>query len=103
MDTKTGRTAIRVWAVALLAGAAIGLAGCQTPAPGAQVAPASDTQHAPGVRAPEGYRGQPADRYEEELQRQIARGMQPSPNCLDHTVVEHPDGGYHLVCTQLRD
>jgi hypothetical protein len=34
----------------------------------------------------------------EELQRRVDAGQLPSSACLQHSLVEHPDGGYHLVC-----
>ena len=101
-----GRRARRVLGVVLLASAAaIGLTACQTAA-----APAAPAQ-VPARRAPsrsialliENYGGRPADRVAEEIERAVQGGQLPSPDCISHHVVEHPEGGYHLVCVQARD
>lgn len=107
MDTTLmGRSAARALAVVLLAGgAAIGLAACQTPsAAPAGPAPAVAPQRGPvDQHLVERYAGRPADRIDEDIARAIARGEHPSPACARRTVVEHPAGGWHLVCTQRHE
>lgn len=101
MDTRIiGRRATRALAVALLAGAtAIGLAGCQSPTDAGQPAPqAIPASPALGER----YAGLPADRIVDRLRRDIRQGLAPEPGCLLNIVVEHPEGGYRLVCTAYR-
>lgn len=103
MDTTLiGRRAARALAVALLAcAAASGLAACQTTQPaGPQPAPIVAPQRGPDQYLIDTYRGRPVDRIEEELRRQVGEGQRPSSACLRHAVVEHPHGGYHLVCAQ---
>ena len=51
----------------------------------------------------EKFGGRPVDRVAEEIERAIEDGELPSPDCISHRVVEHPDGGYHLVCVLVRD
>ncbi len=97
-----GRRAGRVLCVVLLAStAAIGLSACQTVAAPEAVAviapqPFDRTQI-------ERYAGRPVDRVAEQIERAIQAGQLPSPDCISHHVVEHPKGGYHLVCVQARD
>lgn len=101
MNTKlTRQGTVRVLAAATIAGALIGLAGCQTGNVDAEVAPTPSPVHAPGAGVPNGFERQSVDRIEQEVQRQIARGVRPASTCVDYTVVEHPDGGFHLVCSQ---
>lgn len=101
MDTTIiGRRATSALAVALLAGAAaVGLAGCQTPTDAGQ--PAPQTIPAPPALG-ERYAGLPADRIVDRLGRDIRQGVLPEPGCILNVVVEHPDGGFHLVCTAHR-
>jgi predicted RNase H-like nuclease len=103
-----GRPTARALAVVLLASsAAIGLSACQTAA--APAAPAAPAQVQPDAPRPfdrtliEQYGGRPADRVAEEIHRAIQAGQLPSPDCISHHVVDHPEGGYHLVCVQARD
>ena len=100
-----GHRAGRALAVVLLGTtAAIGLTACQTaPAPAAP-APVGVTAPRPLDRMLiEKYGGRPADRVAEEIERAIQSGQLPSPDCISHHVMEHPAGGYHLVCVQARD
>jgi hypothetical protein len=104
MNMKSAKRGVaRVLAAAAIAGALVGLAGCQTGNADTTIAPTPSPVHAPGAGLPRGFEGQSADRMEREVQRQIARGVRPSSTCADHTVVEHPDGGFHLVCAQPID
>ena len=98
-----GHRAGRALAVVLLVStAAIGLTACQT-APAAP-APAGVTAPRPLDRMLiEKYGGRPVDRVAEEIERAIRGGQLPSPACISHRVMEHPEGGYHLVCVQARD
>jgi hypothetical protein len=100
MYTHTiGRPAARALAVVLLAsGAAIGLAACQTPPAPAAV---EEIVSRPLDRMLiEKYGGRPVDRVAEDIERAIGDGQLPSQGCISHHVVEHPQGGYHLVCLQ---
>lgn len=102
--SKTSRTGYlaRWFAVLAIAGGAVVLTGCQTPvqAPGQQ--PISVPQHGlVDQRYLEEYAGRPADRAADELQRRIDDGLLPSSACLQHSLVEHPDGGYHLACAAV--
>jgi hypothetical protein len=99
-----GRTTAHALAVVLLAsGAAIGLTACQTataPAP----APLELTNTRPLDRMLiEKYGGRPADRVAEQIERAIEDGQLPSQHCIIHHVVEHPAGGYRLVCVQTAE
>ncbi|MFH8250270.1 hypothetical protein ACH3VR_07890 [Microbacterium sp. B2969] len=90
----------RAIAAAVIVGGALGLSGCATATlpPGPQ--PILVPQQAPADQTlVKEYAGRPADRVAEELQRRVGAGELPSSTCRRHTVVEHPDGGYHLVCT----
>ena len=100
-----GRRARRVLGVVLLASAAaIGLTACQTATAPAAPAPAALTAPRPFDRTlTEQYGGRPVDRVAEEIERALQSGQLPSPDCISHHVVEHPEGGYHLVCVQSRD
>ncbi len=98
--SKTSRTgSVAGWfAMVAIAGGAV-LTGCQTDvgAPGEQrisVPP----QGAVDLTYRHEYADRPADRVAEELERRIADGRLPSSGCLQHSLVEHPAGGYHLVC-----
>ena len=99
-----GRRAGRALAVVLLASAAaIGLTACQTPPAPAAPAPAGATAPRPLDRMLiEKYGGRPVDRAAEEIDRAIRGGQLPSPECISHRVMEHSEGGYHLVCVQPR-
>lgn len=100
-----GCRARRLLGVALVAStAAIGLTACQTATAPAASAPLAVTDPRPFDRTLiEKYGGRPVDRVAEEIERAIRTGQQPSPDCISHHVVEHPEGGYHLVCVQARD
>lgn len=101
MNTNiTGRPGVRALAVILLAsGAAIGLTACQTPT--APPVPVEQADPRPfGGPLIERYGGRPPDRVAEDIERAIQDGQLPSPGCISHRAVEHPDGGYHLVCVQ---
>ena len=100
-----GRRAGRVLCVAVLASAAaIGLTACQTVTAPAAPAPAAVTDLRPFDRTSiEKYGGRPVDRVAEEIERALQAGQLPSPDCISHHVVEHPEGGYHLVCVQARE
>lgn len=109
--TPVGRRASRTMvALVLAATAALGLAGCQSPA--SAVSPAGTVDTADTVdRRPDPaldraaelaahFGGRPADRIAEAIAREVALGHLPSPNCVQHRVVEHPAGGWHLTCIQ---
>jgi hypothetical protein len=100
MTTSTQTRPIsRCILVLAIAGAALGLAGCQTVAQAPQTDHISPPRSGPvDPRLIEEYAGRPADRVAEEMQRRVDAGELPSSACLQHVVVEHPDGGYHLVC-----
>ncbi|WP_345802930.1 hypothetical protein AAIB33_07565 [Microbacterium sp. AZCO] len=92
--------AARVLVVSAIVGATLGLAGCQTATLPSGPQPIMAPHQAPVDHAlGQEYAGRPADRVAEELQRRVAAGELPSSTCLRYSVVEHPDGGYHLVCT----
>ena len=97
-STQTRRIT-RCIVVLAIAGGALGLTACQTVAPTPQPHHISPRSYGPvDARIIEEYAGRPADRVAEELQRRVDAGQLPSSACLQHVVVEHPDGGYHLVC-----
>ena len=98
-------SAARALAVVLLAsGAAIGLSACQTATAPPAPAPVERAIPRPFDRTLiERYGGRPVDRVAEEIDRAIQDAQLPLPGCLSHSVVEHPDGGYHLVCVQTRE
>jgi hypothetical protein len=100
-----GSRARRVLGVALLASTgAIGLTACQTVTAPAAPAPVAVTDPRPFDRALiEKHGGRPVDRVAEEIERMLQAGQLPSPGCISHHVVEHPEGGYHLVCVQARE
>jgi hypothetical protein len=97
-----GRHTAGAVAAALLAGgAAIGLTACQIEAAPAAPGPVEQTVPRWSDRSLiDRYGGRPVDRIAEEIERAIQDGQLPSPRCTRHHVVEHPDGGYHLVCVQ---
>ena len=84
--------------VAVVAGGVLGLAGCQTPAETSEPGITVPRQGPVEQRLIDEYSGRPADRVADELQRRLDAGELPSSRCLQHSIVEHPDGGYHLVC-----
>lgn len=102
--TTKGRRAAVALAAVLMAGTAIGLAGCQSPkaAPAGPVSvqgePASGWQSGLQRELARRYGGIPADRVAEEIARRVADGELPDRSCDQEHIVEHPDGGYHLVC-----
>jgi hypothetical protein len=100
MDTSTKpRPFTRCVVVLAIASGALGLTACQTVAQSPQPHHISPPRHGPvDARIIEEYAGRPADRVAEELQRRVDAGQLPSSACLQHSLVEHPDGGYHLVC-----
>jgi len=93
------RPIIRCIVVLAIVGGGLGLTACQTVAPAPQPHHISPPRSGPvDPRLIEEYAGRPADRVAEEVQRRVDAGELPSSACLQHVVVEHPDGGYHLVC-----
>ena len=98
-NTFEPRFILRAVVGALIAGAALGLAGCQTPQIAPTPSPVAAPQAGPVDHATvERYAGRTADRVAEDLDRQVRAGQLPSPDCRRHIVVEHPDGGFHLAC-----
>ena len=95
-------SAARALAVVLLAsGAAIGLSACQTTTAPPPPAPVERPIPRPFDRTLiERYGGRPVDRIAEDIDRATRDAQLPLPGCINHQVVEHPDGGYHLVCVQ---
>lgn len=96
------RHTVRILVAVAVVGGALSLSACQTPTESTQptvaptVAPQSDPVDQTRI---DEYAGRPADRVEEDIQRRIRNGELPSSDCQRYTLVEHPDGGYHLVCT----
>ncbi|WP_374313876.1 hypothetical protein [Microbacterium sp.] len=48
----------------------------------------------------ERYAGQPADRIAEQLERERDASRGFTAGCLSYRLVEHPAGGWHVVCVQ---
>ncbi|WP_243074680.1 hypothetical protein [Microbacterium sp. SS28] len=100
-NTVEARFMTRTLVLVAIAGAALGLAACQTAAESVAPVPVVAPQSGPvDQRMIDEYAGRPADRVAEDLERRVRNGELPSSSCRRHTVVEHPDGGYHLVCTE---
>ena len=100
----------------------LALAGCQTPASADTPAapPNSRVDARPAGVAPHAtadqiervlalreaavaarYPGAPADRVAEQLERDRDGWRGFRTGCLSYRVVEHPDGGWHVLCVEL--
>ncbi|MDY0909422.1 hypothetical protein [Microbacterium sp. CFBP9034] len=113
----------RLSALIVVGVVAVGLAGCQTPAvwdnPAAppvrqaEARPAGVAPHATADQIERAlslrestiaarYAGVPADRVAEQLDRERDASRGFLSGCVSYRVVEHPGGGWHVICVELR-